>query len=89
MPFRLCSFKPPLKIQFLFVCVLLGLVSIATQSLLAQNALTFENNFFVTGDYAVGGVGLIGQANKIYSGYAVGTISMGADKNPGVAGANN
>jgi Bacterial Ig-like domain (group 3) len=83
------------KIQFICLFVLLGLISTALQSAFAQdagtapNALTFENNFFVTGDYAVGGVGLAGQANKIYPGYAVGTISMGADTNPGVKGANN
>ena len=95
MPFRPCSLKPTLKIQFLFVYLLLAFVSITTETVLAQdagalqNALTFENNFFVTGDYAVGGVGLIGQANKIYPGYAVGTISIGADGNPGVKGLNN
>src|SRR5260370_6845843 len=83
------------KIQFVFLFLLLGLLSTAAQLCFAQdagatpNALTFENNFFVTGDYAVGGVGLIGQANKIYPGYAVGTISRGADKNPGLKRANN
>src|SRR6266446_4221369 len=83
------------KIQFVCLFILLGLLSTAAQLCFAQdagatpNALNFGNNFFVTGDYAVGGVGLAGQANKIYPGYAVGTISMGADKNPGVKGANN
>src|SRR4029077_10137210 len=78
-----------------FLFLLLGLLSTAAQLCFAQdagatpNALNFGNNFFVTGDYAVGGVGLVGQANKIYPGYAVGTISMGADKNPGVAGNNS
>src|SRR6266851_3512717 len=55
----------------------------------ADPPLTFGNNFFVTGDYAIGGVSLIGQSNKIYQGYAVGTISIGNDQNPGVKGANN
>src|SRR6476661_3559281 len=60
------------------------------QSASASNPpLNFGNNFFVTGDYAVGGVSLIGQSNKIYQGYAVGTISIGNDQNPGVKGANN
>jgi len=83
------------KIQFVCLFILLGLLSLAAQLCFAQdagatpNALNFGNNFFVTGDYAVGGVGLAGQANKIYPGYAVGTISMGSDKYPGVKGANN
>src|ERR1700752_4658574 len=87
--------NPICKMQFVCLFVLLGLISTATPSGFAQNAagahnaLQFDNNFFVTGDYAVGGVGLVGQANKIYPGYAVGTISMGADTNPGVKGANN
>jgi len=86
---------PTLKFPFLSFCILSGLLLAATQFGLAQNAaavpnaLTFENNFFVTGDYAVGGVGLVGQANKTYQGYAVGTISIGADTNPGVKGTNN
>jgi len=80
------------KIQFICIFVLLGLLSLATQLGFAQSpdpSLNFGNNFFVTGDYAVGGVSLAGQANKIYPGYAVGTISMGADKNPGVTGNNS
>ena len=86
---------PTLKFPFLSFCILSGLLLTATQFGLAQNAaavpnaLTFENNFFVTGDYAVGGVSLVGQANKTYPGYAVGTISIGADTNPGVKGTNN
>src|SRR5260370_20770890 len=44
--------------------------------------LTFANNFFVTGDYAVGG-GLFGKAS---GGFATGTISIGGDQNPCVKG---
>jgi Putative Ig domain len=64
------------------------------QSGFAQNApaaggppLTFGNNFFVTGDYAIGGTGL-GKSNM---GFASGTISIGngKDTNPGVAGTNS
>src|SRR5215831_10120904 len=92
---RPCEMTPTLRFPFLSFCILSGLLLTATQFGLAQNAaavpnaLTFENNFFVTGDYAVGGVGLVGQANKTYPGYAVGTISIGADTNPGVKGTNN
>jgi hypothetical protein len=48
--------------------------------------LTFGNNFFVTGDYAIGGTGL----GKSASGFASGTISIGngKDTNPGVVGTN-
>jgi len=74
------------KVRFAFLFLLLGLISTATQSGFAQNALQFENNFFVTGDYAVGGVSLNGRA---LNGYATGTISIGADRNPGVAGTNS
>src|SRR5437899_4246562 len=48
--------------------------------------LVFENNFFVSGDYAVGGVSLVGKAS---GGFATGTISIGGDTNPGVAGTNS
>ena len=76
------------KSQVTFLFLLLGLLSIAVQSGLAQAdpPLGFANNFFVTGDYAVGGVSLVGKAN---SGFATGTISIGADTNPGVAGSNS
>src|SRR3989442_1402221 len=81
------------KIQFACLFLLLGLLSTPTQSGFAQNAaapdpppLNFGNNFFVTGDYAVGGVSLIGKSS---SGFATGTISIGGDTNPGVAGTNS
>jgi len=37
--------------------------------------LSFENNYFVTGDYVVGGIGLRGLGDA--SGYATGTINIG------------
>src|SRR6266852_4371556 len=58
----------------------------AAQNAGAQNNLNFGNNFFVTGDYAVGGVSLVG---KTSGGFATGTISIGADTNPGVQGTNS
>ena len=57
-----------LRITILYVCIFLALLSAAAQSSFAQdagaqpNALQFDNNFLVTGDYAVGGVGLVGLA---------------------------
>ncbi len=76
--------KPILKIQFLFLCVLLTLLSMATQSGFGQAApLTFGNNLFVTGDYIVAGAQ---NMNKTFSnGYAVGTITI-PDPNPGITG---
>ncbi len=56
------------------------------QNASAQNNLNFANNYFVTGDYAVGGVSLVG---KTSGGFATGTISIGADTNPGVQGTNS
>src|SRR6267154_2128765 len=52
----------------------------------AQNNLKFGDNYFVTGDYAVGGVSLIGKGS---GGLSMGTISIGADPNPGVKGTNS
>jgi len=52
-------------------------LSLFAQSSLAQTAtppLNFFNNYFVTGDYAVGGVGLRGLGDA--SGFATGTISI-------------
>jgi hypothetical protein len=50
------------------------------QAALAQNnsPLNFGNNFFVTGDYVVAGVGLRGLG---VNGYATGQIKMGSDPN--------
>jgi len=58
----------------------------AAQNAPAQNNLKFGDNFFVTGDYAVGGVSLIGKGS---GGLSTGTISIGADANPGVKGTNS
>src|SRR5258708_9909295 len=46
--------------------------------------LTFANNFFVTGDYAIGGA-VLGKSN---SGFVTGTISIRGDQNPGVKATN-
>src|SRR5258708_3406398 len=56
------------------------------QSGFAQSdpSLSFANNFFVTGDYAIGGA-VLGKSN---SGFVTGTISIGGDQNPGVKGTN-
>src|SRR5262249_39081274 len=57
--------------------VLLALVSLLTPPVFAQSgsdALTFFKNYFVTGDYVVGGVGLRGRGDA--TGYATGTISI-------------
>jgi hypothetical protein len=57
--------------------VALGLMSVLAlaQTAMAQtDPLNFGNNFFVTGDYVVAGVGLRGLGNG--SGFATGTITM-------------
>src|SRR5438477_3383510 len=56
--------------------LLFGLMSALAQPASAQttNQLTLANNFFVTGDYVVGGVGLRGLGDA--SGFAKGTISI-------------
>ena len=59
-------------------------VSLFAPSGFAQ-ALNFGNNFFVSGDYVVGGVGLQGSG---VNGYATGTITI-PDKNPGISGATS
>jgi hypothetical protein len=57
----------------------------AAQNAAAQgNVLTFGDNFFVTGDYAIGGA-VLGKSN---SGFVTGTISIDNDQNPGVKGTN-
>ena len=57
--------------------VSLGLVSLLAQSVFAQSgsdSLTFFKNYFVTGDYVVGGVGLRGRGDL--TGFATGTIGI-------------
>src|SRR5258708_26134636 len=78
------------KIQFVYLFVLLVLLSIATQSGFAQSPnppLNFGNNFFVTGDYIVAGAYNMNQKFTTINGvsYAVGTISV-PDTNPGISG---
>ena len=74
------------RIQFVRLFVLLGLLSTATQLGFAQSQngpLNFGNNYFVTGDYVVGGA----QGMNVFGpgGYAVGKISI-PDSNPGITG---
>lgn len=86
---------PTLKFPFLSVCILLGLLSTATQFGFAQNAaaaqanpLKFGNNFFVTGDYIVAGTVGMNKSFQTINGtsYTVGTITV-PDGNPGIQGA--
>src|ERR1700733_15569544 len=76
------------KIQFVSLLILLGLLLAATQPGFAQSVngpLNFGNNYFVTGDYVVGGAQ--GMTVNISGGYATGTIAI-PDPNPGVTGAS-
>lgn len=79
--------KPIRKIQFLCLCVLLGLVSTAEQSAFAQAdpPLSFANNYFVRGDFTVAGAqGMLSNFTTISgNSYAVGTITV-PDTNPGI-----
>src|SRR5258708_4567843 len=54
----------------------LGFLTLLAQSVAAQTSLTFFKNYFVTGDYVVGGVGLRGLGDA--SGFARGTIGISA-----------
>lgn len=75
------------KIQFIFLLILVGLFLTATQSGFAQTTngpLNFGNNYFVTGDYVVGGAQ--GMTVNIANGYSAGTITI-PDANPGITGA--
>src|SRR6478609_8366994 len=75
--------KPIIRIQFACLSVLLGLLSMGTQSGFGQAPLSFGNNLFVTGDYIVAGAQ---NMNKTFSnGYAVGNITI-PDPNPGITG---
>src|SRR5215831_11494327 len=51
----------------------IGLLTSFAQLGRAQDPLQFFKNYFVTGDYAIGGVGLYGQG---VSGYATNTLTM-------------
>ena len=79
--------KPIRKIQFLSLCVLLGLVSTGEQSVFAQAGppLSFANNYFVRGDFTVAGAqGMLSNFTTINgNSYAVGTITV-PDTNPGI-----
>src|SRR6516225_1910600 len=65
-----CSVVRSLKPRLLLSVVLLGLFA---QLGRAQDPLQYFKSYFVTGDYAVAGVGLYGQG---VNGYATGTITM-------------
>jgi len=72
------------KIRFACLFLLLGLLFTTAQSGFAQSdpPLTFANNFFVTGDYVVGGAqGL--NTNFANDGTTTGTITI-PDLNPGI-----
>jgi len=79
--------KPIIRIQFVCLCVLLGLLSMGTQSGFAQAGppLSFANNYFVRGDFTLAGAQGILSNFTIINGnsYAVGTITV-PDKNPGI-----
>jgi fibronectin type 3 domain-containing protein len=84
---RLCWLKPTVKFPCLSVCVLLTLLSIATQPVVAQAPppLNFANNYFVRGDFTVAGAqGMLSNFTNISgNSYAVGTITV-PDTNPGI-----
>lgn len=84
MPWQLSSFAPKIsssarcrrdqyRIATLGVAVLIGLAASALHAQ-AQQPLSIFANYFVTGDYVVGGVGLQGRGDS--TGYATGTISI-------------
>ena len=75
-PMPLLSCSSPSKIMkrtLLHRLVVFAALALAAQSAWAADALTFFNNWFVTGDYAVAGVGLRGTG---VNGWATGTINM-------------
>src|ERR1700688_856338 len=74
------------KIRFAALLLLLASLSTAAQSGFAQSTdgpLNFGNNYFVTGDYVVGGAQGINV--NMANGYTVGTITI-PDTNPGITG---
>ena len=79
--------KPIIRIQFACLCVLLGLLSMGTQSGFAQvdPPLSFANNYFVRGDFTLAGAqGMLSNFTTINgNSYAVGTITV-PDTNPGI-----
>src|SRR5690348_6085756 len=86
--------RMPLKLQWVLVLVLLGLLSMVTRSGFAQTTsssstapLSFGNNYFVTGDYVVAGA--YNMTTSFSNGYAVGTINVPDTKNKGITGATS
>src|SRR6516225_1671583 len=78
------------KSQFRSLFVLLGLLTIGAQSGFAQAdppPLSFVNNYFVTGDYVVGGASGMNSSFVNINGnsYALGTITI-PDANPAIHG---
>lgn len=79
-----------LQLQFIYLLILLGLLSTVTRSGFAQAPdppLSFGNNFFVTGDYVVAGA--YNMTTTFSGGYAVGTINVPDTKNKGITGATS
>src|SRR5579872_7202032 len=54
----------------------LGILALLPQFTRAADSLNFFNNWFVTGDYAVAGVGLRGGGAGKNGGWATGTINV-------------
>lgn len=77
--FRRSAFFSNGVAQTLASIALAAALLMAAQPVLAQNPLVFGNNYFVTGDYVVGGVGLRGLGDG--SGFATGTINI-PDQSP-------
>src|ERR1700691_2861778 len=71
VPAKLTQFNEGTRI--LKRALFISFLSVLAQVAQASDALTFFNNWFVTGDYAVAGVGLRGTGK---SGMASGNISM-------------
>src|SRR6476660_4262421 len=65
--------SPSRILTVLLVCCCLSLL-VQPGSAQSSNGLTLANNYFVTGDYVVGGVGLRGSGDA--SGFAKGTITI-------------
>ena len=69
------AFGTTCQVQRLFpaAAILLLLLAVFAQPAMSQNQLALANNYFVTGDYVVGGVGLRGLGS---GGLATGTINI-------------
>src|SRR5689334_121231 len=77
-----CPFQLPRLLAVIAAVILLA--SLAT----AQDALTFYKNYFVTGDYVVGGVGLRGGGGSANNNLSTGTIHIaGVPANAGIVAA--